>query len=73
MSAKICPIIVAGLYADPDVGKDIEGNDMGFCRMSRCELWTTAYNDPIEQGSYTTEGCAFRINAMKNSEGKIPV
>lgn len=52
---KICPFRTT---------KDFKAKE---CAGSNCELWTMAY---------TTEnrmeyGCAFRINAMKNSDGRI--
>ena len=39
------------------------------CKQHQCELWTDTYtieNLPIR-------GCAIRLNAMKNAEGKVIV
>jgi len=64
MSNQLCPIMskpVAGMY-------DVKKVD---CARGNCALWVS--------GAYTTEGrtvpgmCAYRLQAMTNSEGKVVV
>jgi len=69
---KICPIMSRPV----PVGTEMDSSETSEfhqvnCRFGRCELWTS--------GAYTTEGlpvdgmCAFKLNAIKNADGKVPV
>ena len=72
-SDKLCPILAAGTLADP--GLLIAFNENGEprrgikCVQGKCALWTMAYTSE----GYAHYACAFVINAMKDSTGRIPV
>ena len=65
MSKKECPFLTAGFYANPST----EFNMKTECIEQKCALWVTLYNTENNQ----EHGCAFAMNAMKNSEGRIVV
>ena len=58
MNKKICPMTLA-------TSKD----DFEYCQKEKCAWWTEAYNTE----NHIESGCALKIIAMKNSDGKIPV
>jgi hypothetical protein len=75
MSKKICPIMSRNfLWANEPVGfgnTSLPANEDCFveCQNNQCALWVTLYNTENSQES----GCAFALNAMKNSEGMIVI
>jgi hypothetical protein len=72
MSEKICPLMSRPIYWYPGGSIEDQGPELYEvdCKMTRCELWTSAYIEPIEHGAYKTEGCAFKIQAM---QGKVKI
>jgi len=76
MSKKICPLFMAGALANSSRVPQSEANEavatlskLIACREDGCEFWTQAHLAEPERG--TEYGCAIRINAMTNSEGRV--
>ena len=57
---KICPFM-SKLLGNNDTAAEIK------CRESECALWVTMSTTPE---AHQIQGCAFALNAQKNSEGK---
>lgn len=58
----ICPIM-------SKASRDTLGADEVDCIGHKCHFWILAYTTELLQ----YHECAYIINALKNSEGKIPV
>ena len=70
MGTPICPIMSRNFQSE--AGFNLPVTEEGFveCQESKCVLWVSVWT--TETG-YSEKGCAFALNAMKNSEGKIVV
>ena len=71
MEPKICPIMSRMFQSKG--AYDQEVTDVGFidCQREKCALWVSAWTNEGHGGQ--ERGCAFAINAMKNSDGMVVV
>ena len=71
MAKKLCPFMSQMVWQS-----NIQEASMHpvYCQGQDCEVWTFVFVTPIEEGAvHRIEGCAFRLGAMTNSEGKVPI
>ncbi len=68
MAKKLCPFMSQMVWQS-----NIQEASMHpvYCQQSDCELWDFAYT--TEVGAFREYGCAFRIAAKTNSEGRVLV
>ena len=69
MNDTRCPFKFNTATLDAQGRTKITSSDACLCEGSKCELWTEAFTTE----GLTARGCAFRLGAKKNSEGKIVV
>lgn len=78
MCKKICPIMSKNFLwsSEEPAGfgnTSLPANEDCFveCQESSCALWVAMYT--TETGRGTVSGCAYALNAIKNSDGKVVV